>query len=83
MEKNKIKLGVKMKNFKQVLEEIENNKNKLKKLNTIDEKEIERGYNLFYDQMIKIYGYCDMSYYDFKKNIYYIIDNNKKKPPEK
>lgn len=66
-----------MKTIRQVLEEIENNKN------TIDEKEIERGYNLFYNQMIKFYGYCDMSYYDFKKVIYYIIDNNKKKPPEK
>lgn len=66
-----------MKTIKQVLEEIENNKK------TIDEKEIERGYNLFYDQMIKIYGYCDMSYYNFKKCIYYIINNNKKKPPEK
>lgn len=77
MEKNKIKLGVKMKNFKQVLEEIENNKNKLKKLNTIDEKEIKRGYNLFYDQMIKYYGYCNMSYYEFKKCIYcYIINKS-------
>lgn len=58
-----------MKNFKQVLEEIENNKNKLINLNTIDEKEIEKGYNLFYDNMIKCYGYCNMSYYEFKKCI--------------
>lgn len=66
-----------MKNFKQVLEEIENNKNKFKKLNTIDEKEIERVYNLFYDQMIKYYGYCDMNYYEFKKCIYcYIINKS-------
>lgn len=52
-----------MKNFKQVLEKIE--KNKIE--NNIDEKEIEKAYDLFYDYMIKCYGYCDMSYDEFKK----------------
>lgn len=36
---------------------------------TLKLKEIEKRYNLFYDNMIKCYGYCDMSYYEFKKCI--------------
>lgn len=64
-----------MKNFKQVLEEIENNKNKLINLNAIDEKEIERAYYLFYIQNISSVGYCDMSYYEFKRCIYCYINN--------
>ena len=33
----------------------------------IDEKEIEKAYNLFYDYMIKCYGYCNMTYDEFKQ----------------
>lgn len=58
-----------------MLEEIENNKNKLINLNTIDEKKIERAYYLFYIQMISYVGYCDMSYYKFKRCIYCYINN--------
>lgn len=62
-----------MKNFKQVLETIE--KNKIE--NNIDEKEIEKAYGLFCDCMTKCYGYCPMSYYDFKKCIRKIgVKNN-------
>lgn len=35
----------------------------------IDEKEIEKAYDLFYDYSINCCGFCQMNYYDFKKFI--------------
>ena len=42
----------------------------------INEKELEKAYDLFYDYMAKCYGYCLMNYYEFKK---FVINVNKKK----
>lgn len=49
-------------------------KNKIE--NNINEKELEKAYDLFCDYMIKCYGYCPINYYGFKK---FVIDMSKKK----
>lgn len=42
----------------------------------IDEKELEKAYDLFYDYMIKCYSYCDRSYDEFKE---FVINVSKKR----
>lgn len=64
-----------MKSYKQIFEEIENNKNKLKNYQCPNDEEIEKLYIKFYDMTIKNFGYCNKNFYDFKKDIIFIYNN--------
>ena len=44
----------------------------------INEKEIEKAYNLFYDYMVKCYGCCQMNYDEFKQFVINMKRNNRR-----